>query len=178
MNPKHIQTIPIHAAIITVSSTRTKENDTSGKTICDILTSARIQIEHYSIVGDRIEAIRSEIFLALKKSNCVILNGGTGLTHDDCTIEAVLPLLDKKIDGFGELFRMKAIRKLALLQCFPAHWLALVMAKQSFAFLAQPLPSPLVQRNLLFLRSRTFYRMQINDFIIVYHFPYHIRKKF
>jgi molybdopterin adenylyltransferase len=112
MNPKHIQTIPIRAAIITVSSTRTKENDTSGQTICDILTSAKIQVEHYSIVCDRIEAIRSEIYLALKKSNCVILNGGTGLTHDDCTIEAVLPLLDKKIDGFGELFRMKSYQEI------------------------------------------------------------------
>jgi molybdopterin biosynthesis enzyme MoaB len=46
MNRKHIQVIPVHAAIITVSSTRTKENDISGKTICDILTSAKIQIEH------------------------------------------------------------------------------------------------------------------------------------
>ena len=112
MNHKHIQTIPVHAAIITVSSTRTKENDTSGTTICDILTSAKIQIEHYSIVPDKVEAIRSEVYLALKKSNCVILNGGTGLTHDDCTIEAVLPLLDKKIDGFGELFRMKSYHEI------------------------------------------------------------------
>jgi molybdenum cofactor biosynthesis protein B len=109
---KHTQKIPILAAIITVSSTRTKENDTSGKTICDILTSAEIQIEHYSIVSDRIEAIRSEVYLAFKKSNCVIMNGGTGLTHDDCTIEAILPLLDKKIDGFGELFRMKSYQEI------------------------------------------------------------------
>jgi len=100
--------MPIGAAIITVSSTRTRNNDTSGKAIGEILTAAGIQIQHYSIVSDQIEAIRSEIFLALKNSNCIILNGGTGLTYDDCTIEAVLPLLDKKIDGFGELFRMKS----------------------------------------------------------------------
>ena len=137
MNQMHIKRIPIHAAIITVSSTRTKENDTSGKTIRDILTSAGIQVQHYSIVNDQIEAIRSEIYIALQNSNCIILNGGTGLTFDDCTIEAVLPLLDKKIDGFGELFRMKAIRKLGLLLCCPAHWPAPVMGKQFFAFLAQ-----------------------------------------
>jgi len=72
MNRKHIKTIPIHAAIITVSSTRTRENDTSGKTICDILTSTGIQVQHYSIVCDLIETIRSEVYLALKNSNCVI----------------------------------------------------------------------------------------------------------
>jgi len=44
----------------------------------------------------------------MKKANCVIVNGGTGLTHDDCTIEAVAPLLEKKIDGFGEIFRYKS----------------------------------------------------------------------
>ena len=112
MNPKHITTMPIHAAIITVSSTRTNENDTSGKAICEILISAGIQVKHYAIVHDRIEAIRSEVYLALKNSNCIILNGGTGLTHDDCTIEAVLPLLEKKIDGFGEIFRMKSYQEI------------------------------------------------------------------
>ena len=75
MNHKHTRAIPIHAAIITVSSTRTKENDTSGKAIHDILNSAGIQVQYYSIVHDRIEAIRSEVYLALKDSNCVILNG-------------------------------------------------------------------------------------------------------
>ena len=112
MTHKHTRTIPIYAAIITVSSTRTKENDTSGKAIHDILNSAGIQVRYYSIVYDRIEAIRSEVYLALKESNCVILNGGTGLTNDDCTIETVLPLLDKKIDGFGELFRMKSYQEI------------------------------------------------------------------
>jgi molybdenum cofactor biosynthesis protein B len=112
MKKNHIRTLLIGAAIITVSSTRTKDNDTSGKAIGEILTAAGIHIEHYAIVPDRIEAIRSEIFLALRNSNCIIINGGTGLTYDDCTIEAVLPLLDKKIDGFGELFRLKSYEEI------------------------------------------------------------------
>jgi molybdenum cofactor biosynthesis protein B len=112
MNPKHISTISVQAAIITVSSTRTLENDTSGKAIRDILISAGIPVTHYAIVPDLIETIRSEIFNAMKNSNCIILNGGTGLTNDDCTIEAVLPLLEKKIDGFGELFRMKSYQEI------------------------------------------------------------------
>jgi molybdenum cofactor biosynthesis protein B len=106
MNQKHITSLPIIASIITVSSSRTKENDTSGNTIRDILKTAGIQVQHYAIIPDNIELIRAEIYHVIKISNCIILNGGTGLTHDDCTIEAVMPLIEKKIDGFGELFRM------------------------------------------------------------------------
>lgn len=108
MKPEHIQPIGITAAVITVSSTRTPENDTSGKAIQAILSDAKIPIRHYTIVPDRIEAIRDEVIRSLKTANCIILNGGTGLTHDDCTIEAVSPVLEKKIDGFGELFRQKS----------------------------------------------------------------------
>ncbi len=112
MNQDHVQPLKILAAIITVSSTRTKENDTSGKTICDLLKKAEISINHYAIVQDQVELIRSEIYRSLTDSNCIILNGGTGLTFDDCTIEAVLPILDKKIDGFGEIFRMKSYQEI------------------------------------------------------------------
>jgi molybdenum cofactor biosynthesis protein B len=112
MKQEHVSPIEIKAAIITVSTTRTPETDTSGMTITTILKAAGIPVQHYAIVPDRIEAIRSEIYRALKNANCVILNGGTGLTHDDCTIEAVLPLLEKKIDGFGELFRAKSFSEI------------------------------------------------------------------
>jgi molybdenum cofactor biosynthesis protein B len=112
MNQDHLQPLKISAAIITVSSTRTKENDTSGKTICDLLKKAEISINHYDIVQDQIESIRSEIYRSLSDSNCIIINGGTGLTFDDCTIEAVMPLLDKKIDGFGEIFRLRSYQEI------------------------------------------------------------------
>jgi len=108
MKQEHVTSIEIKAAVITVSTTRTPETDTSGMTITTILKDVGIPVQHYAIVPDRIEAIRAELFRALKTTNCVILNGGTGLTHDDCTIEAVSPLLEKKIDGFGELFRAKS----------------------------------------------------------------------
>ena len=108
MKQEHVSAIEIKAAVITVSTTRTPETDTSGMTITTILKDAGIAVQHYAIVPDKIEAIRTELYRALKNTNCVILNGGTGLTHDDCTIEAVSPLLEKKIDGFGELFRAKS----------------------------------------------------------------------
>ncbi len=108
MKQEHVQPIPITGAVITVSTTRTEETDSSGKTIQTILTEAKIPVQHYAVVPDKIEAIRLELYQALKICNCIIIDGGTGLTHDDCTIEAVAPLLEKKIDGFGELFRMKS----------------------------------------------------------------------
>ncbi|MGD0079306.1 MAG: MogA/MoaB family molybdenum cofactor biosynthesis protein [Methanoregula sp.] len=112
MDKSHIRSFPINAAVITISTTRTIENDTSGNTICTLLNNSNIPVNHYTIVPDRIEAIRNELFMALKKTNCIILNGGTGLTDDDCTIEAISPLLDKKIDGFGEMFRAKSIEQI------------------------------------------------------------------
>jgi molybdenum cofactor biosynthesis protein B len=108
----HVRPFDITGAIITVSSTRTLETDTSGKAIEDLLRKGSIPVGHYAIVPDRVDAIRDELFIALKKANCIIINGGTGLTHDDCTIEAVSPLLEKRIEGFGEFFRMKSIQQI------------------------------------------------------------------
>lgn len=112
MKQEHLKAVDITAAVITVSTTRTKKNDTSGQAIQKILRDAGIPVSYYVIVPDQEEAIRTEMNLALKTANCIIIDGGTGLTHDDCTIEAVLPLLEKKIDGFGELFRMKSYQEI------------------------------------------------------------------
>ena len=112
MSHSHVRSLEITAAIITVSTTRTQENDTSGKAIEKILKDNNIPVTFYSIVPDCIGNIRETLFLAMKKGNCIILNGGTGLTHDDCTIEAITPLLEKRIEGFGEFFRMKSIQQI------------------------------------------------------------------
>lgn len=112
MNPEHIGPVHIRVSIITVSTTRTVETDSSGQLIRKLLDTVGLPVVSYDIVPDNIGAIRSGIFSALRQSNCIIINGGTGLTHDDCTIEAVLPLLDKTIDGFGELFRQKSYEEI------------------------------------------------------------------
>lgn len=112
MTHAHVRTLEISAAIITVSTTRTRENDTSGKAIGEILTANKIPVTFYQIVPDQVETIRDAWFQAMKQANCIIINGGTGLTHDDCTIEAISPLLEKRIEGFGEFFRMKSIQQI------------------------------------------------------------------
>jgi molybdenum cofactor biosynthesis protein B len=114
MSHNHTRPFEITGAVITVSTTRTVDTDTSGKTIIGLLEEKSIPVSHYAIVSDRIDAIRNELFIAVKKANCIIINGGTGLTYDDCTIEAVSPLLEKRIEGFGEFFRMKSIQQIGM----------------------------------------------------------------
>lgn len=112
MSSGHVQKIEITAAIITVSTTRTQETDTSGKALLQLFQNSRIPVVHYAIIPDNVDAIRNELYLSQKKANCIVFNGGTGLTFDDCTIEAVTPLFEKKIEGFGEFFRMKSIQQI------------------------------------------------------------------
>ncbi|WP_292366905.1 MULTISPECIES: MogA/MoaB family molybdenum cofactor biosynthesis protein [unclassified Methanoculleus] len=112
MESSHLKPLIVNGAVITVSSTRKPETDTSGKALVDLLTAAGIEVTHYAIIPDDQERIRSEVRAALSRANCVIVTGGTGLTPDDVTIEAVAPLLSKTIDGFGELFRLKSYEEI------------------------------------------------------------------
>lgn len=110
MDPSHIREIPISVSVITVSTTRDEASDKSGPVIRALLSSASLPVVRSAIVPDDIEAIRRELFASLEVANCVIFAGGTGLTADDCTIEAIEPLLEKTMPGFGELFRSFSVR--------------------------------------------------------------------
>ncbi len=108
MSREHREDISVKAAVITVSTTRTEKTDLSGKIIQETFEKAGIPVISLKIVKDDITEIRSAVMEALDSANCIVVNGGTGLTHDDCTIEAVSPLFIKTMDGFGELFRQKS----------------------------------------------------------------------
>jgi molybdenum cofactor biosynthesis protein B len=94
--------------IITVSDTRTIATDESGRTIADLLTAAGHQIAGRTIVRDDPALVRSTIErqLASQAAQVIITTGGTGITSRDSTIEAIDALLEKRLEGFGELFRM------------------------------------------------------------------------
>lgn len=108
MDSSHIQDITINVAVITVSTSRDEKTDVSGKTICEMAREKNLDVGYYKVVTDDVDMLRKAFHEAVSSSNCIIFNGGTGLTHDDCTIEAISPLFDKSIDGFGELFRIKS----------------------------------------------------------------------
>lgn len=100
--------VALNIAVLTVSDTRTDENDTSGKTLVDRLTQAGHQLADKRIVADDIYAIRALIsaWIADPGIQAILSTGGTGVTGRDGTPEAVKVLLDKEIEGFGEIFRM------------------------------------------------------------------------
>lgn len=108
MPHEHHLPVTVKAAVITVSTTRTEKTDLSGKILCDAFRTAEMEVSEPVIVKDDEAEIRSAVENALLSANCIVVNGGAGLTHDDCTIEAVTPLFEKTMDGFGELFRMKS----------------------------------------------------------------------
>ncbi len=106
--------IAVGIAVITISDTRVLADDKSGQVLVDRIAQAGHRLAGRSIVKDDVRAIRSLVRkLAKDKSVDVIIStGGTGLTGRDVTIEAMRPLFDKEIEGFGVLFHMISFQKI------------------------------------------------------------------
>jgi molybdenum cofactor biosynthesis protein B len=97
----------IGCVVITCSDTRTPETDTSGYRIMHMLKDAGHTVVAYYLVKDEPAKIKSKIKTAVanRKVQAVIINGGTGIARRDSTFEAVDGMLEKRLDGFGEVFR-------------------------------------------------------------------------
>ncbi len=98
---------PLSIAILTVSDTRSLFTDTSGQYLCDVLTESGHVLAAREIVKDDIYALRAVVskWIASTDVHVVITTGGTGFSGRDSTPEALAPLFDKNVEGFGELFR-------------------------------------------------------------------------
>lgn len=98
----------VTCAVLTVSDTRTEETDVSGKIIRDLLTANGHAVSAYAVVPDEPDQIRRrvETWIEDPKIQVILSNGGTGIAARDTTFDAIVALLEKRIDGFGELFRM------------------------------------------------------------------------
>jgi molybdenum cofactor biosynthesis protein B len=107
---EHKQRAPhsVRCFIVTVSDTRTEETDTSGRAIADLLERAGHQVIGHIIVKDEAALVRNvvERQLATSDVDAIITTGGTGIAARDTTFEAVDSLLEKRLPGFGELFRV------------------------------------------------------------------------
>lgn len=99
--------IPLNVAVLTVSDTRNMKTDTSGQYLVDQLTQAGHKLYAREIVIDDVYLLRAQVstWIADPEIHAIISTGGTGFTGRDSTPEALKPLFDKEIDGFGELFR-------------------------------------------------------------------------
>jgi molybdenum cofactor biosynthesis protein B len=116
-HPHHHEAAAVKArvAVLTVSDTRNAETDTSGRTARERIEKAGHHVVHYRILPDEPDRVREQVleWLALADLDAVILNGGTGISGRDRTHEAISGLLQKKLDGFGELFRMLSYQEIA-----------------------------------------------------------------
>ena len=103
--------VPLNIAVLTVSDTRSLETDTSGQLLVDRLLAAGHRLASRVLLKDDLYRIRAQVanWIAEDEVQVVLITGGTGFTARDSTPEAVACLLDKQVDGFGELFRQISV---------------------------------------------------------------------
>lgn len=103
--------LPLNIAVLTVSDTRTVETDTSGRLLAERLAGAGHRLATRVLLKDDLYRIRAQVatWIAEDEVQVVLITGGTGFTSRDSTPEAVACLLDKQVDGFGELFRQISV---------------------------------------------------------------------
>jgi molybdenum cofactor biosynthesis protein B len=113
---RHKESAPEHVrvAVLTISDTRTRETDTGGDTAEQILREAGQKIVARQIVRDEVNGIRASLvdLLANAEVDAVITTGGTGISGRDTTYEVVDRMIEKKLDGFGEIFRMLSYQEI------------------------------------------------------------------
>ena len=96
----------VRCFVLTISDSRTEATDTSGDTIVEALRGAGHEVAGRRIVRDDPDVVRDVVVSEAPRVDVVITTGGTGVTARDSTYEAIAGILDKRLDGFGELFRM------------------------------------------------------------------------
>ncbi len=104
----------LQIAVLTVSDTRTEADDTSGDILCQRLVDAGHALAGRAIEVDDVYSIRARVsaWIADPGVDAILATGGTGFSERDSTPEALLPLFDKTIDGFGELFRQVSLTQI------------------------------------------------------------------
>ena len=106
--------IPVRIAVLTISNSRTLEDDVSGQTLADLIAGAGHALSGRKLVKDDVRAIRHVVrdWTNRDDIDVIVTTGGTGLTGDDVTVEAMRPLFEKEIDGFSALFHIVSFPKI------------------------------------------------------------------
>ncbi|WP_313114354.1 molybdenum cofactor biosynthesis protein B [Pseudescherichia sp.] len=114
MSQASAEFVPARIAVLTVSSRRGEEEDTSGHFLRDAVHEAGHQVVAKAIVKENRYAIRAQVsaWIASDEVQVIVINGGTGFTAGDQTPEALLPLFDREVEGFGEVFRMLSFEEI------------------------------------------------------------------
>ena len=113
---EHKQKSPqsVSCAVLTISDSRTERDDESGNLIRQKLSQNGHRVMSYSLLKNEADSIKSTIHELLRQEELqvIITSGGTGASHRDITVETISPILEKKLDGFGELFRLLTYREI------------------------------------------------------------------
>lgn len=114
---EHKQEAPksVNCAVLIISNTRTEQNDESGKLIMQALKRNGHRVVSYCILKNDAASIRKKLDELLQEESLqvIITSGGTGISHLDVTVETITPSLEKKLDGFGELFRFLTYQEIS-----------------------------------------------------------------
>ncbi len=104
----------VNCAVLIISDSRTEETDESGKLIKQKLGENGHRVVSYAILKNEAAAIKKKVqeLLGQAELQVIITSGGTGASHRDITVETITPMLEKKLDGFGELFRFLTYQEL------------------------------------------------------------------
>jgi molybdenum cofactor biosynthesis protein B len=102
----------LKVGVITASDTRTPDTDESGRVIRTLFEGAGHQVSYYEIIPDDREKLSAAIIENLPKLDAIVVNGGTGISARDGSTEVVKSLIDKELDGFGEIFRMLSFQQI------------------------------------------------------------------
>jgi len=113
---EHKQKAPrsVSCAVLTISDSRTELDDESGKLIRQKLSQSGHRVMFYSILKNEADSIKKKIHELLRQQELqvIITSGGTGVSHRDITVETITPILEKKLDGFGQLFRFLSYQEI------------------------------------------------------------------
>jgi molybdenum cofactor biosynthesis protein B len=150
---RHRQAAPavLGYAVITVSDTRAWADDTSGRAICDLISAAGQRIADSTLVRDDVAAIREAVrrLLALPEVDVVVTTGGTGFSPRDLTLEALGPLLERPVEGFGELFRMLSYEQVGAAAMLSRAAAGLIGVKAVFLLPGSPKAVALAMEKLI-----------------------------
>lgn len=113
---EHKQKAPrsVSCAVLTISDIRTELDDESGKLIRQKLSQSGHRVMFYAILKNEADSIKKKIHELLRQQELqvIITSGGTGVSHRDITVETIAPILEKKLDGFGQLFRFLSYQEI------------------------------------------------------------------
>ena len=141
----------VGCVVVTISDSKTLATDLTGRLLAEGLANAGHAVAWRIVVKDEIGAIRRAVRKALTdpRVTAVVANGGTGITSRDVTFEAIEPMLDKRLDGFGEIFRFLSYRQIGPAAVLSRALAGTVGRKIVIALPGSPRAAELVLRKLL-----------------------------